>query len=944
MSTRDSPSSPIRSLRRVTNRLRTHSSASDLQAAVPTVVLPRKMSVSDIDPSDLLELSVCNLPEMLAKDLDLCEAAFITKNMTAGAPLRNLALRDDFLFMDSTRLGSEDYLDPKDVMSRRLSLSAIESQLGLPDMDDNGDYSEETYLTSDSGSDSGIAEPPSVRMRKESVVTAATSVNTHRHSNTTSRCSSSLGQQQQQRCSLTAFIGGNLDHIDHLDTSWFDQGVTPDAGAEDSSDDSMFGDDYDAAATIPYTIPPRENVQVEPHNDSIPDATEVLTGENPQPRVSFAQEEQETTKPRDVPWIQPNPLSYVVVSTSEAAPESSNAVQPSESRDGEGTSYLRRLRQRRAAERQRLKDSGSAVLEINPLALNPALFTRGVPFHALPSNVVKVSAADEQRPNTAPGSVSSEKDKATNAPRTSTADKRASLRTLILRQNLNDEPGEGRPASRSSIHSLPPTTGLSPRPKSRIVRSLRSRLSRMSDPAVLNDEWSTVTADESREERQEAEIDNTINESGDEYKAISESRAETLGILSGESSVGGSGAKRVNEDVEQQREQTLATVDFLGHIPDVAPPIPARDPARSITPAPSQSTHTGLVGSTIRPGIPLSPEVIENLRVSVSGFPDTMLLTSSLSIETIRSYAKKLKHNTRPTDSSFHQPATSSHSRIVSQSPSTITTRPPTPSLWKRSLGGRSARHSACSTVTYSNSPLNPTSTLHRVTSSSSSSADTTPLWTCIKNIFPNGSDYRCEALYAHLVAYNYITTSCGSGSDVPTATTPQASASKRTMSLQKRNRSRPNMSPRTETDELYPVVPKKAAHLLGLGPSSHSSSASSSSHISRLSTSSPIGRMRGFLHRHKAKDSVAETEEELKEALGGKPAATRSNGHNNEMALREVQMGLVRCVAALVDLLGKSGPEDIRQEIELGEVPVVEPHLFRALCELVRAEEDMAV
>ncbi|EAQ89613.1 hypothetical protein CHGG_06232 [Chaetomium globosum CBS 148.51] len=36
------------------------------------------------------------------------------------------------------------------------------------------------------------------------------------------------------------------------------------------------------------------------------------------------------------------------------------------------------------------------------------------------------------------------------------------------------------------------------------------------------------------------------------------------------------------------------------------------------------------------PGIPLPPEVIESLRVSIACFPETMLLTSSLSIETIR--------------------------------------------------------------------------------------------------------------------------------------------------------------------------------------------------------------------------------------------------------------------------------------------------------------------
>src|SRR5690606_16600107 len=43
------------------------------------------------------------------------------------------------------------------------------------------------------------------------------------------------------------------------------------------------------------------------------------------------------------------------------------------------------------------------------------------------------------------------------------------------------------------------------------------------------------------------------------------------------------------------------------------------------------------------PGIPLPPDVVDNIRVSITCFPDTMLLTSSLSIDTIRTYSRKVR-------------------------------------------------------------------------------------------------------------------------------------------------------------------------------------------------------------------------------------------------------------------------------------------------------------
>ncbi|KXJ93830.1 hypothetical protein Micbo1qcDRAFT_158719, partial [Microdochium bolleyi] len=49
------------------------------------------------------------------------------------------------------------------------------------------------------------------------------------------------------------------------------------------------------------------------------------------------------------------------------------------------------------------------------------------------------------------------------------------------------------------------------------------------------------------------------------------------------------------------------------------------------------------------------------------------------------------------------------------------------------------------------------------------------PAWASIKSVFPNGTDYLCDALYAHLLTYNYIDSLCPRvASPVTPAPTPR--------------------------------------------------------------------------------------------------------------------------------------------------------------------------
>lgn len=155
------------------------------------------------------------------------------------------------------------------------------------------------------------------------------------------------------------------------------------------------------------------------------------------------------------------------------------------------------------------------------------------------------------------------------------------------------------------------------------------------------------------------------------------------------------------------------------------------------------------------PGIPLPPDVVDNLRTSIACFPDAMLLTSSLSVETIRSYSRKVK--TFPTEAPTQAAGYSGRrwgiSRILLSRRSNA------------SSGGRAQRDTEDDPA-----PITP--------------------WAPLRAVFDGGSEFLCDALYAHIVAYNYVLT-------LRSRPTPPKSAS---------------IAPRKDDE-----VPKKAAALLGL-------------------------------------------------------------------------------------------------------------------------------
>jgi len=274
--------------------------------------------------------------------------------------------------------------------------------------------------------------------------------------------------------------------------------------------------------------------------------------------------------------------------------------------------------------------------------------------------------------------------------------------------------------------------------------------------------------------------------------------------------------------------------------------------------------------------VPLPREMIDNLTVSVASFPEAMLVTSNLAIETIRAYSRKMRRQAAAPDDddgSVFAP---------SDAASSVRRR------WKfpRLLSSRAAPPP--------HPRLPPLRTVSPCPSSASLARDAAagPESRHIMAVFPAGSPYLCNALYAHLVAYNYVSSLCAPAPPRPTPPPPASPTPSASSSSSAPRRPRP--------DDAGRRIPSKAASLLGLSPAAPQATA-----------------VKSPLH-------------------GGFPSARTAE---LEAALRQLQAGLATCVGRLVATLRLTGGHHTAAaaDDDVG----VDPLFLRALCEIVRCAEE---
>ncbi|KAI1206755.1 uncharacterized protein F4807DRAFT_222366 [Annulohypoxylon truncatum] len=316
--------------------------------------------------------------------------------------------------------------------------------------------------------------------------------------------------------------------------------------------------------------------------------------------------------------------------------------------------------------------------------------------------------------------------------------------------------------------------------------------------------------------------------------------------------------------------------------------------------------------------LPLPPEVIDTLRVSIACFPETMLQCSSLSIETIRGHSRKLRYKDTSPASLYSETTVSADTlEPAKQSkwkwlplkklPSSPTQTPPSP---QRSGLGESLE-----------SRFSPT-------------WPRKPDWTAIQNLFPTSSDYLCDALYAHIVAYNYITSLCPRSVLANPISRPSSKSSAMSdMSLDLSMDLRTSIDMRSSTSD-GTAIPLKAASLLGLQEDPNAPIPEPPS--SRCNT---LRSKRSFFVLPKSASFHESIRPPTAAGFGGRRPTPPDH---SEQLLRDLRLGLARCISRLVATLRMSngGPS---AGTDSGGKPRREedPDFMRALCEIVRLSEE---
>ncbi|KAI0534059.1 hypothetical protein GGR58DRAFT_80599 [Xylaria digitata] len=337
---------------------------------------------------------------------------------------------------------------------------------------------------------------------------------------------------------------------------------------------------------------------------------------------------------------------------------------------------------------------------------------------------------------------------------------------------------------------------------------------------------------------------------------------------------------------------------------------------------------------------PLPHNVQETIKFFVKNFPEPMLLCNSLLVENIRTLSQEAKYNTDDPQSdhpatSGQQPSNQQQSRL---------------SKW-RWLG------SSASVTEHQDQP-------------GSLLATNKQEWDVIRKIFPHGSDGLCEALYAYVLVYNYITSLCLRSPphlvDLSRPTTPWTGTRPSTS----RSSASFDMDMYASTPPQPSVsengIPRKAASILGMrgedvivGPPSRPPSGGSGS---RTSTFTGLRNIPSFLFNGTSQGHQRQSESKgiilhPPTSVGQRsnlsrpvtPTAGRtgmrpltsmgSRGADQGKQLAELRHGVAMCCARLTITLHRADPSITKRKSDKG--CKVDPSFMRSVCENVRITEE---
>ncbi|KAH8908170.1 hypothetical protein BR93DRAFT_937435 [Coniochaeta sp. PMI_546] len=773
----------------------------------------------------------CNFPEILARDLEVSEATFLAKSMTAGTPIRSLATpkrQPLYPVIDK----QDPHVHWEDTPSKECGLGVIDEDSYRSDSPDNGTPSEVASLTSDSGSDSGMdIEPPSVRMRRQSVCTTATSVMAH--------C---LPAKEQPGYSLVALEDS------YQGQSWINLDM------EDSDDDD---DEPGEAQTARPGPPTKHNPEcVVPHRK---DAVHTFPSSSGSEKLSHRQG-------NDLSPAHSPPLNHL----SAAIPPTSIPCQRPHTASGVPS-----------------QDKPRLVEIARSLPLHKRSFS-----HDPSSRLISRSLFEFQ-----PGP---------SHCRNSTSSTLASEASGFQHEILRAEIFPATPLSKSRQYQAT----MSGR---KVVDATPGRVSSGID--VADDDEQTqdenVSNHDARvphdDEHPTAEMSQDSNIEANEHMSQVKIPTPLLEeILSSPAQpVSSQGPQESPVDEQTYESSDDSSVGETWFRSKVALPM-------THISSPSNAAIT----SQSRVSVRIPPHIFEQLSNSTTSFVEMPLSPKSLTLDMIRSCAKKLKMK-------FNRSSLATALDEPDVAPA------PPPHKWKLS-----------SLRKKDNPPPAPTAP------TPSSLAQASPEATAMLKIFPRASKHTCESLYAYLVAYNYITLLCGeddffkavASSSVATAISTVSRITKKTPRLVHHGT--------TNDDASSTGIPGKALTLLGMDATSTSTSTTPGPSAPKLS------KMRSFFKKGKeAGEMVVQQEDEPAESAASSSVANtkaRPARVVTEAEVKKLQGGLLQCVRNLVAkaragsnpaAAGTLQTDDF--EVDLEGWKTLDPYLLRSLCEVVSAEED---
>ncbi|KAI0551420.1 hypothetical protein F4679DRAFT_139287 [Xylaria curta] len=318
----------------------------------------------------------------------------------------------------------------------------------------------------------------------------------------------------------------------------------------------------------------------------------------------------------------------------------------------------------------------------------------------------------------------------------------------------------------------------------------------------------------------------------------------------------------------------------------------------------------------------LSRHVQDSIEARVNNFPQVMLSCRDLLVEEIRELSQQAKYNTDDLKPDH----------ITTSRPPSNNVHQPKPSRWK--LLGSSAN------------PVEQQGQFD-ITRTNKKQA-----WAVMGKIFPHGSDIECDALYAYVLVYNYVTSlylrEMARSNASRTATRPNTG---RSAAYSESGSDFSVSTPPRPSGSEVTGIPKKAVRVLGLGAEEEDVRPPSGGSGGRTATFTSLRHIPSlFFNQGQQRHNESRGNMTSSPTLTGDGSSRPSTPGTGLVGMKpmtsiallrlaELRRGVAMCCAGLTVALQRTDPN--LTEVKLDTCDRVDPSFMRSLCQHVQITEN---